>query len=42
MDVDRSELNNLAKKHPERVKAMHKNFMDYCKWGKVLPLGKKN
>jgi arylsulfatase len=42
MDVDRSELNNLAKKHPERVKAMHKNFMDYCKWGKVMPLGKKN
>jgi len=37
IDADRSELNNLAAEHPERVKAMHDKYVEYCKRANVLP-----
>lgn len=38
MEVDRSELNNLAKSHPEKVQVLHDKFVAYCKRANVLPL----
>lgn len=40
IDEDRSELVNLAEKHPERVKRMSEQFLAYCKRTKVLPFKK--
>jgi len=42
IEADRSELNNLAEKLPERVKKMSDMFLAYCKRANVLPFrGKK-
>ena len=38
MEADRSELNNLAAAHPDRVKEMSDKFVAYCNRANVLPL----
>ena len=41
IENDRSELNNLAKQYPDRVKMMSEKFLVYCKRTNVLPYQKK-
>jgi len=41
IDADRSELNNLAEKQPQRVKEMSDMFLAYCKRANVLPFSGK-
>jgi len=41
MEADRSELNNLAGKHPDRVRAMSDMFLAYCKRANVFPVGNR-
>lgn len=42
IDADRSELNNLAAKEPERVKTMAAQWDEYAEKSDVLPLGAWN
>jgi arylsulfatase len=43
MQQDRSELNDLAEKHPEKVKELEAKWNDYAARAQVLPLhGWKN
>ena len=41
IDADRSELNNLAQKHPERVRKMSQMYLEYARRTDVLPFRSK-